>query len=167
MPSLRITAIAPAVLAILLLSGCAAGGAPVADSGAPEPTATQGGADETAPEGSGEQSTEEACAILQSGAQEFVDISSREQDAAAWAAEDPAGAVAEVRAAADAFAAGAAQVTNADVAAVAAPAEEAMTAYAEFLEDVLANPLEADAQGMAAQAQTLGETFTAIGGVCD
>ncbi|KQM80703.1 hypothetical protein [Agromyces sp. Leaf222] len=169
MPSLRSTAFAPAVLAVLLLSGCAAGATTAAETGEPAPKPTEAAeAPATAPaEGATEQSVEEACALLATGVQPFVEMSSDGQDATAKAAQDPQGTIAKIRGVADTFSASVDQVTNPEVLPVATTASAALDSYADALDAIIADPLNADVAGVAQeQAQSIGQAFSAIGDVC-
>lgn len=163
MPSLRPVALASALLAVALLSGCTGGAAPVAETKQPAPKPSVSA--EAPAEASG-QSVEEACSLLEAGVQPMLDMASDGSDPMAEAMADPQGAVAELRAAADAFSEAAGQVTNPEVLVVAEPAHAALASYADTLEQVLAEPLEADLAAMQADAQAMGEQFTSIGEVC-
>jgi len=167
MPSLRSTVLAPAVLAVLLLSGCAAGATTAAETGAPEPKPTETAEAPAPAEGATEQSVEEACGLLAAGVQPFVEMSSDGQDVTAEAAQDPQGTIAEIRGVADTFSASVAQVTNPEVVAVAGSASAALDSYVDALDAIVADPLDADVAGAAqAQAQSIGQAFSAIGDVC-
>ncbi|MFE6256394.1 hypothetical protein [Agromyces sp. NPDC057865] len=152
----RAVALVPAVLGVLLVTGCAGGAVA-------EEAALRTKAPEPAAEALAEQTVAEACLLLQSGAMEFVALGQQE-DAFTAAMADPAGHAAKFESADAAFAAAVDQVSHAEVLVPAESTSEAMHGLAVFLRGAIDDPASADPNAV---GPFLDDLYAGLGGISE